>query len=81
MGAGRCGKIIPFKQVSVFTYLSSKFALPLALTRSLPSPISPHEAAARKGRRFVIGGGQALIANPSNKKRLPREGQNREQKT
>jgi large subunit ribosomal protein L13 len=31
-----------------------------ALTRRFPSPISPHEAAARKGRRFVIGGGHAL---------------------
>ncbi|CCV13255.1 hypothetical protein MESS4_530061 [Mesorhizobium sp. STM 4661] len=40
-----------------------------ALTQPPPSPISPHEAAARKGRRFVIGGGLALIANPSNKKR------------
>ena len=30
----------------------------------------PRKAAARKGRRFVIGGGQMPTGNESNKKRL-----------
>jgi hypothetical protein len=53
----------------------------IGLTRNSPSPISPHEAAARKTAVLLLAAGKRLIANPSNKKRLLFEGQNREQKT
>jgi hypothetical protein len=51
----QCGKIIPHTQDIVFTIVFEIRLAPGRLTRQLPCPISSHETAARKGRRFVIG--------------------------
>jgi hypothetical protein len=51
----QCGKIIPYKQAIVFALVFEIETIFTRLTPKLPSPISSHETAARKGRRFVIG--------------------------
>src|SRR5689334_17962073 len=50
------GKIIPLKQAFVCAMFFSPIPILIALTCPAASPISPPEAAARNGRRFVIGG-------------------------
>jgi large subunit ribosomal protein L13 len=51
------------------------------LTRKVPSPISPPEAAARKGRRFVIGDEQAAWRQSKQQETPSPEGPNRKQKS